>query len=285
MSYFYIDEGKVYSFGDGESNQLGYQAHGGVGTPRLIEALNGVKVRQIVSGALHNLAIDEQGRVYGWGSGNYAQHGQSVVDAVIEPQLISSLSDRPIAFASAGLYHSVVVTKSQEVLFFGGHKTKTLGANLHRTQFFLAPTPVKDLSPLPGEQWTHLTSGITHNVITSNMGRTFAWGTNTGFSVGSDTARFDQAIQLHELDGKVLATLASGSYHNMASDAEGRIWAWGQGSDYQLGTLRRSQEHPTHVPLDLPSPSKVVQIAAGWAHTLLLVELSPIASHAHAMHL
>lgn len=264
--------GEVYSFGDGESCQLGYAAFGSNSDARKIEALKGVNVKQIICGALHNLAIDDKGRVYSWGSGHYAQHGQGKVDMVEEPALVESLKETPIHLSSAGIYHSVVVTEDQRVLVFGSHKTRTLGANLHRTFFFLQPTPVKGIELQSGEKWTHLTSGLAHNVITSNKGRTYAWGFNTSFAVGSNETSFDSAVQLSALDGVIFETIASGAYHNVGFDTNGTCWAWGQGSDFQLGIDRQSHDIPTKVDLKLPHGSKVRKVAAGWAHTLLLVD-------------
>lgn len=195
-----------------------------------------------------------------------------MVDMVEVPTLVSSLQDMPISLASAGLCHSAVVTEDQRVFIVGSHKSKLPGANLHRTHYFLQPTPVKGIEASEGEIWTKLTTGYAHNVLTSNLGRTFAWGINTGFAVGSSEASFASAVQLSALDGVVFDTLASGAYHNIGFSNTGDCWVWGQGSDYQLGRDRRSHDIPTKVPLDLPSGSRVRQIAAGWAHTLLLIE-------------
>jgi alpha-tubulin suppressor-like RCC1 family protein len=265
------DVGEVYSFGDGESNQLGYAAQGSNVKPKRIEALRGVNVRKLVSGALHNIVIDDKGNGYSWGSGHYAQHGQQVVDMIMEPKQLNCFSEE-ITLASAGLYHSVVVTKSQKVYFFGGTKVRIPGGMIQRTLFFLSPTPVQDLQANPGETWTHLTSGITHNIISSDQGRTFAWGLNTGMSVGSSSAAFDRAVQLQSLDGIQFRCLTAGSYHNIGCSTQGQLWGWGQGSDYQLGNNRRSVESPLPLDLGIPADLTVRKVAAGWAHTLLLTE-------------
>lgn len=266
------ENGEVYSFGDGESNQLGYAAFGGNAEPKRIDALKGVNVKKIVAGSLHNIVIDDKGMAYSWGSGHYAQHGQGKVDMIEEPTIIESLRNTPIRLASAGLSHCVVVTEDERVLIFGSHKSKLPGANLHRTHFFLQPTPVKGLDLHPNAKWSHLSTGLAHNVVSSNDGHTYAWGINTGWAVGSAESSFDTAIRLLPLDGIIFDSLSSGSYHNMGFDVHGGCWVWGQGSDYQLGRDRQSHSTPTKVPLDLPSGSKVRQVAAGWAHTLLLVD-------------
>jgi regulator of chromosome condensation len=241
-------------------------------TPKKIDALKGVNVKKIICGPIHNFAIDDKGALYSWGSGHYAQHGQGIPDMISTPTPVRALQDNPVELVAAGLYHSVIVTKSQEVLFFGGYKTKPPGSNMHRMNFFLKPTPLKDAALTdPNEQWTHLTAGITHNVLTSSKGRSFAWGLNTSSAVGTDRpSSIDRAVSLDELSGVIFDVLASGPYHNMGIDSSGSVWGWGQGSDFQLAGERRNVTVPTKLSIGLPEDLSVIQIAAGWAHTLIL---------------
>lgn len=231
-----------------------------------------MNIKKIICGAQHNLAIDDKNGIYSWGAGHCAQHGHSKVDMVIEPKKIATLANDSIRLAAAGVHHSVVVTDDDRVMFFGAFRTKTPGSNLHRTHFFMNPTPIKDLELKSGEHWTHLTSGMTHNVISSNLGRTFAWGLNTGSAVGANTTQFDHAVPLASLDGVVFELLQSGTYHNIGFDTHGACWVWGQGSDFQLSTDRRSHDSPLRIDLGLPPNTRVKKISAGWAHTIFLVD-------------
>lgn len=266
-----LEYGEVYSFGDGESHQLGYSAQGSNPIPKRIDALKGVNVKKIACGTMHNFVIDDKGALYSWGSGHYAQHGHEQPDSILYPQLVKSFIDRPVELVAAGLYHSVVVTQAQEVLFFGGHKTKLPGSGVHRVSFVLQPSPIKDLELIePGEKWIHLSTGITHNVISSNKGRTLAWGLNHNHAVGSDSSAFNRAVQLEELNGVVFDNFTSGPYHNIGFDTKGNCWGWGQGTDYQLGSLRSSIAVPTMIDVGLPQNMTGHKVAAGWAHTLII---------------
>ena len=70
--------GAVYSFGDGESGQLG---HGHIFEevralqPTEIEALRGVGACKVAAGAAHSLVAASDGRVFGFGYGEDATLG------------------------------------------------------------------------------------------------------------------------------------------------------------------------------------------------------------------
>ena len=68
------DEGEVYAFGRGDSNQLGL----GDGadqhvTPVKIDGLGGVRIRKVTSGSNQNFAVAKSGDLYSWGFGGAAR--------------------------------------------------------------------------------------------------------------------------------------------------------------------------------------------------------------------
>ena len=60
----------VLSFGDGDYGRLGHGDRENRHTPKVIEALQGVRVSEVAAGALHSLCVLEDGRVFGWGYGH-----------------------------------------------------------------------------------------------------------------------------------------------------------------------------------------------------------------------
>lgn len=242
--------------------------------PTLIDALRGVNVVRILCGSKHSFALDDNGVLYSWGNGHFAQHGQGVVDVIQTPTPLNAFTDDPVVHVAAGLYHSTFITKSQKLLVVGGFKVKAPGQVVPRTSFALIPVPVIIDPPLaPGTRWNLLTSGIGHSVVTSEDGHTYSWGQNTGGALGSALpSGFSKAVPLPELDGVVFRLLAAGSYHNMGVDVNGQVWGWGQGSDYQLAMGRSSPSVPTKIDLGLPPNHHILGIAAGWAHTIVLAK-------------
>lgn len=55
----------------------------GVSTP--VSIIKDKNIIEIAAGAAHSLALDENGRVYGWGHGNYGQLGLGLSGESFEP--------------------------------------------------------------------------------------------------------------------------------------------------------------------------------------------------------
>lgn len=145
---------EIYTWGSNSQAQLGlgYCSQQPMATPQLVEALLGLPVRQIVSGANHNVLITPSGSVYVWGSNSQGQLGvgdmettnkpveprkasrtgsissskQSTV-CVTTPRLLKSVKRRGVTFAACGEAHSALLNKDGAIFTFGdGRKVKSV---------------------------------------------------------------------------------------------------------------------------------------------------------------
>lgn len=124
---------------------LGYCSQQPIATPQLVEALVGLPVRQIVSGANHNVLVTPSGSVYVWGSNTQGQLGLGDVESqsntpvvprrpsrtenssnskqknvnVPTPHLLKSIKRRGVTYAACGETHSALLTKDGAVFTFG----------------------------------------------------------------------------------------------------------------------------------------------------------------------
>ncbi|WED43764.1 RCC1 domain-containing protein [Legionella cardiaca] len=84
------------------------------------------KIKAIVGGKWHFLALTEAGNVYSWGFNKEGQLGINSEGYIEQPTLINELKEK-VSFIVAGFYHSVCLTKDGEVYTFGDNQKGQLG--------------------------------------------------------------------------------------------------------------------------------------------------------------
>lgn len=97
---------------------------------------------------------------------------------------------------------------------------------------------------------------------------TLTWGQGAQGQLGDGALittgyRRDRPVEAGTLDADAVA---SGTFHNLAIDHDGNVWAWGRGSSGQLG-LSSSQANS---PVRVPGLSNVVAVSGGYGHSLAL---------------
>lgn len=82
-------DGKVFSWGQGEDGELGHGNRLSLDRPRPLEAFRSKRVRDIACGSAHSAAITSGGELYTWGLGQYGRlgHGDNVTQ--LKPKLVS----------------------------------------------------------------------------------------------------------------------------------------------------------------------------------------------------
>ena len=127
--------GRVYTFGWGDTGQLGH----GLGfhpdapdayrasVPTPVAALEGVDVVQVSAGPTHVAAVDRAGRVYTWGAGSYGQLGHGDRRPAFKPRLVKALLGVNITSVTAGTRHTVAVDDAGEAYAWGSNEHGELG--------------------------------------------------------------------------------------------------------------------------------------------------------------
>jgi len=117
--------GQVFCWGDNTEGQLGLDISSNiVRVPRMVKVLGTSVVVQIACGQKHTLALTNNGEVYAWGSNSDGQLGLDTnVKLEKKPKLITALTGLPIAFIACGSYHSIVVSKSGNLLIIYAAKS------------------------------------------------------------------------------------------------------------------------------------------------------------------
>ena len=110
--------GRLYSFGRGQSGRLGHGDTAHQLAPRLVAALQGVRVSAAAAGEAHSLALSE-GKVYSFGSGQHGALGHDFTADQLTPRVIAGMLGVREHSVAAGTSTSLAVTSDGEAYGWG----------------------------------------------------------------------------------------------------------------------------------------------------------------------
>ncbi|KAK7864133.1 hypothetical protein R5R35_007650 [Gryllus longicercus] len=99
--------GQVWTWGKGDYYRLGHGTDQHVRKPTLVEGLRGRRVVHVAVGALHCLAVTDQGQVFAWGDNDHGQQGNGTTVVNRKPALVHGLEDVRVNRVACGSSHSV----------------------------------------------------------------------------------------------------------------------------------------------------------------------------------
>jgi alpha-tubulin suppressor-like RCC1 family protein len=265
--------------------------------PRRIPYFDGKIIRDIKLDINCGAAITENGDLIQWGTGfSSSSPGPTPTLSGKDLVKLAISRDRVVALSSNGTVYSVPASqahnepgfKRQEHSWFPFCKSKSLTS--YRT---LTPSNLEW-----GEKVSDISSSLEHCLILTSSGRVFSAASATedfpskgqlGVSGLSWANRppgpFDQPHEITTLKGFKISKIATGNYHSLVLDAEGRIFSFGDNSSGQLGVdfIPSSPiiDTPTILPVDKLykgsnlSP-RVTDIAAGGSSTFFTVDATRV---------
>ena len=109
---FFVESGRLFTFGESEHGKLGLKEEQLKDTSRPQPvATNGGHFTAVACGSGHTLALNQDGRVFSFGDGSRGQLGQGTrVQELKEPSMIQQLGQMKVKFVSCGDCHSAVLT-------------------------------------------------------------------------------------------------------------------------------------------------------------------------------
>ena len=189
--------------------------------------------------------------------------------------------------ASAGYAHSLVLVKPGYIYAMGSNNKGQLG--LGNRQSSRIPLRVLAAGPT-GEQrqFKQVVAGLYHSLALTSDGLVFSWGSNSNgqlglcasaprtsgqegvcyVTAGAGSGFYDhlEPMQVMELSGVSICSIATGARHTLAISDDGNVYAWGDNKKRQLG-----------VPLALDSAGPLLVLSSMSACSLLCVYLfSPL---------
>ncbi|KAK5052712.1 hypothetical protein LTR84_002578 [Exophiala bonariae] len=249
-------EGDVYGWGTFRSNEgiFGFDNTTLIQLrPKLVKGLK--KVIKLAAGANHVLALQSNGVVYGWGSGQQNQLGRRI----LERRATNSLVPMPVGLPKkiiglgAGAYNSFAMRENGDVFSWGlnnfgqtgipkefDETGASKGADVH------APMIIEGLEGKGNV--TCIQGGAHHTVACTDKGELLVWGRLDGYQLGLKVSDLPQDEVVRDSAGnpRILTVptqipdihaiqVAAGSDHCVAVDKNGKAYAWGFSTTFQTG--------------------------------------------------
>ncbi|XP_066105925.1 X-linked retinitis pigmentosa GTPase regulator isoform X2 [Saccopteryx bilineata] len=215
----------------------------------------------------HSAIITGNNKLYMFGSNNWGQLGLGSNSAVCKPTCVKALKTEKVKLAACGRNHTLVLTEESKVYAAGGNTEGQLGLGdtddrntFHLIQFFTSQYQLKQLS-----------AGANISAALTEDGKLFMWGDNSEGQIGLNNISY-VCVPQEVTVGKPIAWISCGYYHSAFVTMEGELYTFGESEYGKLG-LPKQLLMNCKVPQLVPGiPEKVIQVACGGGHTVVLTE-------------
>jgi alpha-tubulin suppressor-like RCC1 family protein len=208
-------------------------------------------VSAIGAGALHALALLQDGRALAWGPRGDLL-GNPNADGLFPAPVVDGAGQPLTGFVSiqAGYLHSLAVHREGTLWAWGDNREAQLGDGTAVLREYAVP--VVDVGGVPLTGIRAAGAALQASYAVRADGTLLAWGSNFS-SVLGDGTHTDRPLpgEVLRFDGKPLArvrAVSGGVFHALAMDAEGCVYSWGDNSSFKLGVnsiiLERSVAGP-----------------------------------------
>ncbi|XP_029390048.1 X-linked retinitis pigmentosa GTPase regulator isoform X2 [Mus pahari] len=215
----------------------------------------------------HTAIVTGNNKLYMFGSNNWGQLGLGSKSTISKPTCIKALKPEKVKLAACGRNHTLVSTDTGGVYAAGGNNEGQLGLGdtddrdtFHQIGFFTPRDTIKQLS-----------AGANTSAALTEDGKLFMWGDNSEGQIGLKDK--SNVCIPHEVNvGKPISWISCGYYHSAFVTMDGELYTFGEPENGKLGLpnqLLINHRSPQRV---LSIPERVIQVACGGGHTVVLTE-------------
>ena len=237
--------------------------------------VNARGAKMLSCGQYHSLVTSgKEGALWSFGRGvnGMLGHGDTLENEAV-PRLIEALNRAVVVQVSAGLSHSMALTRDGGVFTWGDGGEGQLGHSNtdHRDATMSLQRVPKQVLGLVGTHIIDIAVGSIHSLAVCERGALYTWGYNYQGQLGlgyhgTDTDRpVPTVVEVSAGVGGVVA-VAAGAFHSLALSRDGTVIAAGTNSSGQLGLGDKTNRNT--FTLVGPPLRGVVDIDAGQNHSV-----------------
>ena len=223
------EAGQVFSWGEGENGCLGHGNEQDLHTPKLVEALQAMRVVGVAASVFDSLARTDAGQLFQWGALGGRDERRLLV-----PNLVKALQAIKVVDVAAGRSLYLAVTDDGRVYSWGrGGSPNALGHGI-QPGWLMRPKMIEALEPHKIVSVAAARDGF----AISEAGRVFSWGPGYGLGNAASWSSFQLTPKLIEAlqEVKVVVVVADNwGGHTIAVTDDGQVYSWGRGKQGALG--------------------------------------------------
>ncbi|MBN8459853.1 MAG: cadherin-like beta sandwich domain-containing protein [Verrucomicrobia bacterium] len=280
---------------DGTVVAWGYNNHGQIGdgtrmtrrqpvvVPRM-GALASMEVVAVVAGVYQSFALGADGTVAAWGYNDEGELGNGSTTGSLVPVSVDrggALAGKRVASLAVGRYHTLALCTDGTLAAWGYNKNGQLGNS--STVDASSPVVIGGQGVLAGRVPIGISAGGSHSLAWCADGTLAAWGANDRGQLGAAGSNQSSLPLLADLTGLVpgsgIVGLAAGGTHSILRRADGRLAAWGDNANGQLGDASLLARATPSTVGSITGHVMAVASGAAAQHNLALLAL-PIGSEA-----
>ncbi|XP_047392559.1 X-linked retinitis pigmentosa GTPase regulator isoform X2 [Sciurus carolinensis] len=215
----------------------------------------------------HTAIVTGNNKLYMFGSNNWGQLGLGSKSTINKPTCVKALKPEKVKLAACGRNHTLVSTEGGSVYAAGGNNEGQLGLGdteerntFHRISFFTSQHSIKQLS-----------AGSNTSAALTEDGILFMWGDNSEGQIGLKD--MSNVCVPHQVTiGKPISWISCGYYHSAFVTMDGELYTFGEPENGKLGLPSQMLINHRIPQLVAKIPEKVIQVACGGGHTVVLTE-------------
>jgi alpha-tubulin suppressor-like RCC1 family protein len=219
----------------------------------------------LASGARTHALFDSGGILYACGSGDAGELGNDSTASSGTPTKVAGLPSGAKITALASSWEGSGALLADGAYYDWGYNAAGQLGDGDTTD---SPVPVRVNLPSPVSQVFQGGSGPNNgqSIAVLENGTVWTWGDNDRGQLGTGTrSNALTPVKVQVPKGVTFVKVSSGGYATYAIDTTGRLWAWGDNRNGQLGigSGHRTETLPTRVNIELTQVSATAQNVAG----------------------
>lgn len=263
QTFAILFNGGLLSSGDNENGELCRPGKRSIF--QRIDMLETFKIIDVAAGEDFFHFLCQNGQLLSYGKNDMGQLGNGNREKKEKPRVNQNIKE-PLIQISCGLHHTVALTKTGQVLTWGGNRKGQLGDGQLTSS--ISPIPLVQLRHRPV---TAIACGEYHTVIMTSGGSVYSWGGNDHgqLGVGDTTARLRPEL-IRSLRANKTTQIACGRNHTLFVASNHLLFAAGSNTHGQCGQELAFRQVLTPTVVEFFREKITVEVSCGGLHSFVV---------------